>query len=66
MMAEADDPAMESFDPMVPKHARKGKFFCFLNVNKYLLKDTFWPQQHHKNVLARHRQRSWHVAGVIL
>ena len=34
-------------------------------MHKYSLKDTVWVEDHHKDVLTRHRQQSWYIPGVI-
>ena len=66
MMSQANDTATKVCDAMVAEHAKRAKNFQSGEVHKYQLKDTVLVEQHHKNVLSRHRQQSWYIPGVIL
>ena len=66
MMSEADDTAKKMCDAMVAEHSKRAGYFQSGEVHKYRLKDTLWVERHHKDVLSRHWQQSWHMAGVIL
>ena len=66
MMSEADDTAKKVCDAMVVEHAKRAEYLQSGEVHKYRLKDTVWVDRHHKDVLSRHWQQSWYIAGVIL
>ena len=65
MMAEADDMAAKVCKALQDEHEKRAKYFKQGKVQKYALRDTVWVEQHHKDVLSRHRQASWYVPGVI-
>ena len=64
MMAEADDTAAKVCKALQDEHDKRAKYFRQGKVQKYALRDTVWPERHHKDVLSRHRQASWYVPGV--
>ena len=66
MIAEADDTAAKACKALQDEHEKRAKYFKRGKVQKYALKDTFWVERHHKDVLSRHRQASWYVPGVIV
>ena len=66
MMAEADDTAAKVCKALQDEHDKRAKYFKQGKVQKYALQDTVWVEQHHKDVLSRHRQASWYVPGVIV
>ena len=66
MMAEADDAAAKVCKALQDEHEKWAKYFKQGKVQKYPLRDTVWVEQHHKNVLSRHRQASWYVPRVIV
>ena len=66
MMSEGDNTAKKVCDAMVAEHAKEAKYFPSGEVHKYRLRDIVWVEQHHNDVLSRHRQQSWYTPGVIL
>ena len=66
MMAEADNTAAKVCKALQDEHEKRAKYFKQGEVKKYALRDTVWAEQHHKDVLSRHRQASWYVPGVIV
>ena len=66
MMAEADDTAAKVCKALQDEDEKRAKYFKQGKVQKYALQDTVWVERHHKDVLSRHRQASWHVPGVIV
>ena len=66
MMTEAGDTAAKVCKALQDEHEKRAKYFKQGKVGKYALRDTVWPEPHHKDVLSRHRQASWYVPGVIV
>ena len=66
MMSEADATAAKVCMSLHDEHERRAKYFTEGKIHKCSLKDTVWVERHHKDVLTRHRQQSWHIPGVIL
>ena len=66
MMSEADTTAAKLCRSLHDEHERRAKYFKEGKIHKYSLKDTVWVERHHKDVLTRHRQQSWYIAGVIV
>ena len=64
--AEADETAAKVCKALRDKHDKRAKYFKQGKVQKYALQDTVWVEQHHKDVLSKHRQASWYVPGVIV
>ena len=65
-MTEADDTAAKVCKALQDKHEKRAKSFKQGKVQTYALRVTVWVEQHHKDVLSRHRQASWYVPGVIV
>ena len=66
MMSEADATAAKVCKSLHDEHERRAKYFKEGKIHKYSLKDTFWWERHHKDVLTRHRQQSWYIPGIIV
>ena len=66
MMSEADATAAKVCESLHDEHERRAKYFKEGKIHKYSLKDTVWVARHHKDVLTRHRQKSWYIAGFIV
>ena len=66
MMSEADATAAKVWKSLHDEHERRAKYLKEGKIHKYSLKDTVLVECHHKNVLARIRQQSWYIPGVIV
>ena len=66
MMSEVDATAAKRCQSLHDEHERRAKYFKEGKIHKYYLKDTVWVEGRHKDVLTRHRQKSWYIPWVIV
>ena len=66
MMSEANNAARKVSAANGGRTCERAAYFKSREVHKQRLKETLWPERHHKKVFSRHRRQSRYLPGVIL